>query len=261
MFGRRVRAASPERVLAEVEELRGRFGAEAVWFFDDTFTFDPDRAAGICELMLSRGANIPWFCEIRAGSCGENLLRLMRRAGCFSVGIGIESGDDGVLDRVGKGISAAEAEETVRICDKLGIRAVAFFILGHPGETVEEAELTLALAERLPVSCERCLSLMRIYPGTGIESLAREEGILPADFSWWDEHAARHLGLAAGHGLVPIYIGNLSWEDVGALLAKWSKATGASFWRRAWKAALSVRSLSEAGRLARMGAGCLRRRR
>ncbi|MCX7804880.1 MAG: B12-binding domain-containing radical SAM protein [Planctomycetota bacterium] len=257
LFGHRPRAASPERVVAEVAELRDRFGAGAVWFFDDTFTFDPDRVARICELMLSSGLDMPWFCEIRAGSCGERLLRLMRRAGCFSVGIGIESGDDRVLERTGKGISAAEAEATVRLCDRLGIRAVAFFILGHPGETMDEAERTLALAERLPASCERCLSLMRIYPGTEIERLALAEGALPADFSWWEEGVAREAGLAACHGLVPIYTGNLSWEEVGRLLARWSRTNGAGFWRRAWRAILSVRSLHEAGRLARMAAGCL----
>jgi hypothetical protein len=185
----------------------------------------------------------------------------MRRAGCFCVGLGIESGDDRVLARTGKGITAAEAEETIRWCDELGIRTIAFFILGHPGETRAEAERTLALAERLPPSCERCLSLMRVYPGTEIEKLAREEGVLPRDFSWSDERAARKLGLEAGQGLVPLYLGQLTWEDAGELLRRWAGMNRASLWGRAWRAARSVRSASEAKRLLQMARGYFRKRR
>jgi radical SAM superfamily enzyme YgiQ (UPF0313 family) len=259
LFGRRVRAAGPERVLAEVLELRDRFGARAVWFFDDTFTFDPERVRGICRLFLDRQLNLPWFCEVRAGTVDRELLELMRRAGCFSVGLGVESGDDGVLARTGKGITVAAAEALIADCDALGIGTYAFLILGHPGETADEAARTLDLVERLPASCEPCLALMRIYPGTGIERRARAEGALPTAFSWSDERAARELGLVAAQGNVPLYLGDLGWEDVGRLLGRWARLRKGSPWGRALKAAGAVRSVAEARKLLRLAGGYFRR--
>jgi hypothetical protein len=236
-------------------QLRDHYGVRAIWFFDDLFAFRKNRVRGFCERLLERKVGLPWFCEVRVDTIDDGLLRLMRAAGCFKVGFGVESGDEEVLARSGKGITLEQARRAVKWCDESGMLSHVFFILGHPGETRAQAERTLDFIEALPDSCEPSLSLMRIYPGTRIERRAREEGVLPAGFSWSQERVSRDLGLSPAQGNVPLHLGELSWSDVGALLARWSRKRGQPQWRRAWRVIRSVRSVHDARRVVSLARG------
>ncbi len=245
LSGTRIRVTSESRVIQEMRELRDHFGTQAIWFFDDTFSFQRKRVKDFCREVQEHRVKMPWFCEIRVDSVDRALLELMRDAGCYKVGFGIESGNDEILEKTEKGITVQQAENVVRWCDELGIQSHAFFILGHPGETLPQALKTIEFIERLPESCEPSLSLMRVYPGTGIEKRALEEGVLPKDFSWSTEALSHDLGLSAAQGNVPLYRGRLSWPDIGHLLARWSKARKQPPWKRAMRVLKSIRTMQD----------------
>jgi len=251
MWGRRYRARSPENVLAEVDELVNRYGADALWIFDDTFTVQRPRTAAICEGLARRFPGVRWTCEIRVDTVDRELLALMQEAGCYCVAFGVESGSQRIIDEsVGKRIRIEQVHQVIAWCRELKLQYNPFMILSHPGEAEEDARETMRLirewqADGVPVS----LAIMHIYPGTRIEAVAREKGILPADFSWASEADARRAPmLPAAQGHVPIFLDQLSWEFLSGCLFEWARMQRYSILRRIPKALMSIRSFSDIGR-------------
>jgi len=251
MWGRRYRARSSENVLAEVDELVNRYGAEALWIFDDTFTVERSRTAAICRGLIDRFPGIKWFCEIRVDTVDRELLALMQEAGCACVAFGVESGSQRIIDEsVGKRIRLEQVREVIGWCRALNLQYNPFMILSHPGETEEDARRTMQFirewqAEGAPVS----LAIMHIYPGTRIETIAREKGILPEGFSWTSAADARRVPmLPAAQGHVPVFLDGLSWEFLSRCMFEWAKMQRYSILRRVPKALLSIRSFSDVKR-------------
>ena len=251
MWGRKYRARSPENMLAEVDELVNRYEAKALWVFDDTFTVQRSRTEAICEGMMERFPGIKWFCEIRVDTVDRELLALMQKAGCYCVAFGVESGSQRIIDEsIGKRIKVEQVRQVVGWCRELKLQYNPFMILSHPGETEEDARQTMAMirewhTDKSPVS----LAIMHIYPGTRIEKIAFEKGILPHDFSWASKEDAKRVPmLPAAQGDVPIFLDKLSWEFLSGCLFEWAELQRYSIWKRIPKALLSIRSLSDAKR-------------
>ena len=248
MWGRRYRSRSPENVLAEIDELVNKYGAKALWIFDDTFTVERKRTIAICEGMIERFPGINWLCEIRVDTVDRELLALMQKAGCFCVAFGVESGSQRIIDEsIGKRIEIEQVRQVVSWCRELKLQYNPFMILSHPGETEEDARETMRFirewkTDGAPVS----LAIMHIYPGTRIETIAREKGILQKDFSWASEADARRVPmLPAAQGHVPIFLDRLSWEFLSGCLFDWAKMQRYSILRRIPKALRSIRSFSD----------------
>lgn len=251
MWGRRFRARSPQNVLAEIDLLVERYGAQALWIFDDTFTVDRKRTVAICEGLAAKHPTLKWFCEIRVDTVDRELLSTMKDAGCFCVAFGVESGSQRIIDySIGKKIQLEEVHQVVKWCKELGLLYNPFMILSHPDETEEDARMSMDLVHKWkddgsPVS----MAIMHIYPGTRIESIALEKGILPKDFSWASKTDIRRVPmLPAAQGDVPIFLDKLSWEFVSACLFEWAEMQNYSVVKRIPKAIRSIRSLSDAKR-------------
>ncbi|RMG87447.1 MAG: radical SAM protein, partial [Candidatus Dadabacteria bacterium] len=147
-YGRRYRAQSAGRVVDEMSAL-ARAGVRRIFFRDEEFGRDEERVAAICEEILRRGVKVSWICSLRADSAGGETLRLMRRAGCRMVRIGVESGSQRTLDRAAKGITLDDVRRTFRACRDAGLRTHAHFILGLPGETDSDIRKTVRFALEL----------------------------------------------------------------------------------------------------------------
>jgi hypothetical protein len=178
----------------------------------------------------------------------RELLALMRDAGCFCVAFGVESGSQRIIDEsVGKRIRIEQVREVVSWCRELGLQYNPFMILSHPGETEDDAHRTMRFirewqSDGAPVS----LAIMHIYPGTRIETIAREKGIIPEGFSWTSEDDSRRVPmLPAAQGHVPIFLDKLSWEFLSACMFEWARMRGYSVWKRMPAALRSIRSVSD----------------
>jgi len=147
-YGAKFRAHSVERIVDEMEYLRSR-GVRVVQFRDDLFTLDRLFVERLCQRILSRGLKLSWIAQTHVNHVDEKLLALMKSAGCITLGFGIESGSERVLSVLKKHNNLQHARGVFAICRRLGIRTVGFFLVGCPGETLQEVVKTRSLIREL----------------------------------------------------------------------------------------------------------------
>jgi radical SAM superfamily enzyme YgiQ (UPF0313 family) len=221
-WGRQVRGYSPQRTIAEIRWNRDHFGAEVLWFFDDTFNYNVKRTEELCRLIIKEKMGIRFVAELRIDVLSYDLLALMREAGVQYISFGVEAGSERVRrDIIHKNITNAQVFQTVDWARQLGIKATAFFIFSHPTETWAEARESLSVIDQIKDRSDIAVSILHIYPGTELENYAREKGLLPADFSW-TKHDRRVETLPAAQGDVPLFKEQFTWAQIGELIIKWS---------------------------------------
>lgn len=201
VFGQRYRFNSAEYVLAEVDHVVTRFGAREVAFLDDSFTVGRDRVLGICEGLRRRRQGVTWTCMTRANLVDRDLLRDMRRAGCWQIAVGVESGSQAVLDLANKGETLDDIKRCITDAASLGIMVKGFFVLGLPGETPETLRQTIALAKASPLT-DVVVTVATPMPGSPLYRMAPKYGRYdPVGWDklcyWWPVFVP--WGLSAGH--------------------------------------------------------------
>lgn len=252
MWGRSCRMRSPENIIEEVELLVDRYRAKAIWIFDDTFTVSKRRVYSFCDLLKNRKLSINWFCEVRVDTVNRDLLATMKDTGCFSVGFGVESGSQRIIDEViKKKIKLEDVKRVTEWCEELGIMTNPFFIFSHPEETMDDIVMTMDMIRTWPKNSSISLSLLHVYPGTPLERVAKEKGILPEDFSW-SVKDNRVETLPSAQGNVPIFRDKLSWEQISQLLFEWAKIQKFPVVKKIPKAIRHIRSLNDMKRYMKM---------
>jgi len=179
-LGKRVRKRSTENLLEEIDLLSGTYGIKEIHIMDDNFTFDRDYAARFCEALLKRDAKIFWALPngVRLDTLDEGLLRLMEASGCYSMAVGIESGNQHVLDHIKKRLTLEKIEEKIRLVKRVsGIKVTGFFILGYPVETRQDMETTIRFALQLPLDRANFFNYTP-FPGSQIYEQLKETGAL-----------------------------------------------------------------------------------
>lgn len=193
VFGRRFRVQSADRVLDEIAQLRHRYGVKEIAFYDDTFTVDRKRAMALAEGMLQLGLKLHWTCGTRVNLVDPELLRLLRKTGCYAISYGIESGDQGILDNLKKGTSLEQAAEAIAMTREAGIYTIGYFMMGSPGETPETLAKTLRFAKTLKVDFAQ-FAITMPFPGTELhEMYIKDKGVEPPWDGYMYATAARHL--------------------------------------------------------------------
>ncbi len=245
-WGRHVRGYSPQRALAEIRWNRDTFGAEVLWFFDDTFNYNRARTEELCRLIIREKLGIRFVAELRIDVLSYDLLALMREAGVQYISFGVEAGAERVRrDIIHKNISNEQVFQAVDWAERLDVRATAFFIFSHPTETWAEAKESLKIIDQIKDKVDITVSILHIYPGTELEAYAKEKKLLPADFSW-SRHDRRVDTLPAAQGDVPLFKEQFTWAQIGELILKWSAgANKTSPWRRLPAVLRSIHSLRD----------------
>jgi radical SAM superfamily enzyme YgiQ (UPF0313 family) len=190
LYGHKFRTRSPENVIEEIEELTTKYGVEELYIDDDSFTLDRERVLKICRMIQDKGIKIKWFCQVRVNQLDEELMREMKNAGCHTLFIGVESGDERMLKLMKKGINLEETKEIFRIARKLGLKAQAFFMLGLPGETQESINKTIKFAKELkPFSAQFAVAIP--HPGSELYDICKKKGWLK--FDKWEDFDACNI--------------------------------------------------------------------
>lgn len=166
-FGARVRAYSPERVFEMIQRLQSDYGVRHILFVDDLFLASKPRTRKLCELIINSGIRITWSCTARVDTVKPDILQLMKKAGCWEISFGLESGSNKILKSMDKLADIARSEQAVKWTAAAGIRTKGLFILGYPGETIETIQITKAFIRRLPITIMN-LTKFTPYPGSPI---------------------------------------------------------------------------------------------
>ncbi len=186
IWDHRVTFRTPEHVVDEMIQLRDEYGAEGIRFMDALVTVRKSFTMGLCEEIERRGAVTPWECEIRVDTVDEEMLRAMRKAGCYYLDFGVESIHPEMLKRMKKKITPEQVENILKLSHDLGFKTKVFFTIGHIEETVDQAMETLRFIRKNKKYISRIGGGVgiHIYPGTEVERFAWDQGLMPEGFNW-----------------------------------------------------------------------------
>lgn len=172
-----------EGLRQELRALSRRGRGRHLMVVDDLFNVTEDRAAAVCRMMIEEDLGFSWSCFGRIDQITEETARLMREAGCEYVHLGIESGDEGMLERMNKGISPSQVLKGIETLKRAGLVVSGTFILGFPGETPESVEKTIALIDRSGLDIYKLL-LFRYHPSMPIYQERRRYGLQGGGEVW-----------------------------------------------------------------------------
>jgi len=222
-WGRTVRKRTPENVIEEIEILKREYGVKIIFFYDDTFNADPKRLERICDMIIEKKLDIFWKCDVRIDILDKPLLTKMKKAGLFHLSFGLEAGSERVREKIiHKKLNIEDFSQVIQWCLDLDIIPNVFFIFSHPTETWEEAQETIRFIEQYKEKIEGSIAILHIYPGTPLEKIAKELGILPQDFSWTKKYYSRIITLPTAQGDVPLFLDKLTWAQISELVFRWS---------------------------------------
>lgn len=198
VLGKIVRRRSAENICSEIEHAISRYGATAIDFSDEIFLFNNRRTRQVLQMMIDSGLSkrIKWSANTRANMVSREIISLAKEAGCFRLGLGAESGDNQILQSIGKGITVEEVRNAVQIIKDAKIKLGTYFILGHPYETRKSALKTVSLAAQLNTDTV-AFGIMVPYPGTKVFKMAMNgEGgyrLLSENWADYDKYGGRAL--------------------------------------------------------------------
>ena len=223
MTGRRGRFRRPARVVDEIEAALF-LGFEEVCIDDDLFTRNRRHVEDICNEVKRRNLKLKLFIFARVDTVDALLLQKLKEAGCVMILFGLESGNQEILDKAGKGTTLGKARQAVRLCKEAGISPFGSFILGLPGETPKTMADTIAFARSLEIPYG--FHLFSPFPGTKIRERAEDFGIqiLTNDWSLYDaDHAVTETAALRATEVEDFVRSFL--EKLGAGIAKLQKET------------------------------------
>jgi anaerobic magnesium-protoporphyrin IX monomethyl ester cyclase len=183
-YGKKPRRHSLERILEEVQNCREKFGIQDFLFWEEVFSLDKTFVRGFCHALIDRAWNIRWAATTRVTAVDAETLALMRRAGCYLIGLGIESGCQSILDAAKKNQTLDDTRRAVKLAKQAKIQTMGHFIFGLPGETKETAEQTIRFMLDLGLDYMQCYCAVP-YPKTELGELARAQGWIRGE-KWSD---------------------------------------------------------------------------
>lgn len=166
LYDRKVRFRSPENVIEEMKLLINKFGVKEIQFMDDNMILRREHIEQICNLIIKEKIKINWSCPngIRADNLDFELAKLMKKAGCYLVTIGIESANPKILKTIKKGETIETITSAIMSAHKAGLIINGAFVLGLPDDTRETMEETINYAKKMPLD-RAFFTLMDIIPG------------------------------------------------------------------------------------------------
>ena len=169
-MGKEFRAHSVDHVVNHIEYLVKKYRVKTIYFEDDNLTFDIKRFEAICDKIIERNIKFQWETPngVRADYLTLDLLKKMKKTGCQSVFVGVESGDQTVLDNIiGKSLRLKNVIKFAEMSKKIGLRTAGFYIIGFPGETKKTMMNTVDFALMLKRKYDVGMHLLFATPSFG----------------------------------------------------------------------------------------------
>ncbi len=180
-MGRTFRAHSAEYVMEIITHLYHKYGIRDLRFQDDQFLASKKRTEKVCNMLIEAKLDLSFSCLARIDTINDNVLRLLKRAGCRQINFGIESGSQRILDLVKKDIVLEDVFQAVKLTKAHGIRTMGYFMVGFPSETEGTIQETIAFAKKLPLD-DASFFLMAPFPGSELYNTAHTYGEFNKDW-------------------------------------------------------------------------------
>lgn len=181
MQGNRVfgsyRERKPSQVVEEIKHDIKRYDVSNFLITDALVNANPTLLENICDLIIESNIEIKWAAEAFSNIRKETLTK-MHDSGCRFLWLSPESGSPKITKKMKKGVNLKHAEKTIKEAGKMGIYISTWFILGFPGETDRDIELTIKFAKKIKeFSKEVCFVPFTLMKGSYIYNNPIEFGI------------------------------------------------------------------------------------
>lgn len=245
-YGNKVRKHSVEHVMAEMERNWKEYNCKKMMFFDETFTVDKRHVSEVCDRIVEKKLNdhLNWEATVHANTIDLKLLRKMKQAGCTYCGFGVESGDEDIIASMGKGITRDKVLKAAWMIREAQISLGAYFIFGHPNETLEQCKKTIKLAVEMNPDIP-AFGIMVPYPGSQVWEMAirGQGGYKIISHNWSDYN--KQIGNAVELETLPrstlermqleaytkVYLYNFRWRELIQVLFHHRKRMYYKIWQ------------------------------
>lgn len=182
MFGKDIRYRNADSVIQEMMHCYDTYRINYISFLDDTFTFHKDWVKSFCAKMTRSGLNkkIRWNCLTRVNTVSEDLLLMMKAAGCSRIELGIESGSEQILETLKKNIKISDIYNAFRAAKRAGLSTMGFVILNSPGDDINTLEKTKKLVFEIDPDYLQ-VSFATPYPGTELFNITRSRNLITTE--------------------------------------------------------------------------------
>ena len=188
-MGQKFRAHSAKYVLDHIQNVVAKFKVKNIFFEDDNLTLDIRRFKAICDGLIERKIKIGWETPngIRADYLNLELLKKMKQSGANSIFVGVESGEQQILDDIiCKSLDLRHVVQFAKDAKQIGLKTGAFYIIGFPGEKKENMQRTVDFALELKRKYDVGMHLFMATPsyGTKLYDECKTEGYIQHDLTW-----------------------------------------------------------------------------
>lgn len=182
VFRRSFRYNSAQYLYRHMKYLHDRFGIKHINFYDDQFTFNRQRVEEFAHMVIDNSLGMTFNCAARAEHLDLELLLLMKRAGCWMISLGIETGDPDLLARHRQNPDLEMMREKIGLIKKAGIRVKGLLMMGLPGETENSIKRSQQYVFSLPID-DFNLAKFTPFPGSPVYKTIKEGGAEIGDFT------------------------------------------------------------------------------
>jgi radical SAM superfamily enzyme YgiQ (UPF0313 family) len=218
------RVRSTDSIMREIDRKYRQTGSRFISFIDPALTIRKRFVYELCEALDDYPVDFMWYCEGRADTPVETVKR-MSSSGCIAIDFALESGSLRVLNAIQKDINLDQIKSFAKLCHSLDIKTLVFTMVSMPEETEEDAQMTLEFLRAISPFVHTCVNAVtQIFVGTKLEIQAREKGILPDSFSWFDESFRQPIK-EFGPSTIPIHYEHLSADYIKRWKKEFQKIT------------------------------------
>ena len=185
IWSRACRYRTVENVVTEIRWVIEKYNTKNFYFWDSSFTVSRKHAMAICKRLIDDSLDINWGCETRVDTVDLEMLKMMKKAGCQMIRLGVESGSERILNNIQKNITIEQAKKAVRMIKNCKIPFEIFIMIGFPDETQEDIDKTFHLMKEIKGGAV-CFSIFVPYPGTALFDVAQMHGLIPERINWGD---------------------------------------------------------------------------
>jgi radical SAM superfamily enzyme YgiQ (UPF0313 family) len=187
MFGRKYRFRSTENIMAEIRQYSSE--KNFIFFSDDNFTANPRHTKELLNAMINEKLKLKWSAQVRVDVAQDlELVKLMKKAGCYTVFIGFESVNPESLGEIKKSQEVEDIEKAVRVLHKNGIHIHGMFMVGMDNDNWKSVKSTVRFARRARLTSVQFL-IVTPLPGSALyEKIKADNRILFKDWSLYDAH-------------------------------------------------------------------------